>query len=982
METPVRILVVEDDPDLLEATVRLVKGAGHSTVAATSGQSALERTREFRPDLILLDVDLPDINGIEVCRQIKSNATLGEVLVVLITGRYTQKKEQVIGLESGADGYIVRPISNRELLARVRVFIRILHLNRSLREQAHTLEARNEELRQSRIEALKLRDDAVAAQKRAEAALKALGEREYRLRLTLESGKGGLWEWDPRSDAVHWDARMRELFGTDPDSELPSRSRFLELVHPADREGIEAEIARIQENPGRFAIEFRTVLPDGRTRWISSFGDVTRDSTGQPERVIGVDFDITERKRAEEALSESESRLAGIVESAMDAIISVDESQRIVMINSAAEQLFGYEAGRLTGQPLSVLIPERFRSTHARDVDCFGKKDVTNRRMGESSEIRGLRATGEEFPIEASISQVMARGRRKLFTVILRDITERHWTDIRRKLQFVTTRALAESTSLAEAAPAILRAVCESLDWSFGEIWEKSPGAKAMRLAACWHPPSLPLESFAVATRSMKFTKGIGLPGKVWATRRPARIGDVAKDPSFLRREAAATHGLHSAFAYPIVMGSEVFGVMLFFTPTIHGNPQDLMQIFASIGAQIAQFIERRRAEVALAVEQRRNMKALELRARQQTAISRLAQHALADCELDTILDEAVSIVDKVLGFEFCKVLQLQPAGTSLLMRAGTGWKKGIVGHATLPTGPDSQTGYALLSKEPVVIEDLRTETRFSAPQLLLDHGILSGITVLIHGRRQPYGILGAHCDRMRKFSADDLHFLQSVADVLAATVERRDLEEELLEISNREQRWIGQELHDGLCQKLAGLRMKTELIARNLPQDAELKGDLSEIAQLLAGTVNEARMLARGLSPVDIESHGLMSALEELAASVISLHQVECCFACECPVPVQDNRAATHLYRIAQEAIHNAIRHGHAKNIVVTLSRVDGVIKLGIADDGSGLPPNAGERHGMGIPIMSYRAEMIGGRLSIEPRKPRGTFVECRFNA
>ncbi len=110
----------------------------------------------------------------------------------------------------------------------------------------------------------------------------------------------------------------------------------------------------------------------------------------------------------------------------------------------------------------------------------------------------------------------------------------------------------------------------------------------------------------------------------------------------------------------------------------------------------------------------------------------------------------------------------------SLQMRAGTGWSEGCVGHETLPTGPNSQVGLTILSKEPEIAEDLRTETRFSAPQLLLDHKVLSGITVLIHGRKNPFGVLGVHSNRPRKFTEEDLQFLKSVADVLAAAVERR----------------------------------------------------------------------------------------------------------------------------------------------------------------------------------------------------------------
>src|SRR5205085_4624051 len=130
--------------------------------------------------------------------------------------------------------------------------------------------------------------------------------------------------------------------------------------------------------------------------------------------------DITERKRAERALRESQERMAGILNSAMDAIITVDASQNIVLFNDAAEQMFGYSAKDVLGLPLDRFIPERFRPTHHKHIPAFGQADVTKRRMGALGAIFGVRANGEEFPIEASISQVEAGGQ-KLYTVILRD---------------------------------------------------------------------------------------------------------------------------------------------------------------------------------------------------------------------------------------------------------------------------------------------------------------------------------------------------------------------------------------------------------------------------------------------------------------------------------------------------------------------------------------------------------------------------------
>jgi len=131
-------------------------------------------------------------------------------------------------------------------------------------------------------------------------------------------------------------------------------------------------------------------------------------------------------------------------------------------------------------------------------------------------------------------------------------------------------------------------------------------------------------------------------------------------------------------------------------------------------------------------------------------------------------------MVAETLGTEFCKVLEMLPDRRSLLLRTGVGWKAEMFDRATVPTGTDSQAGYALLSEEPVVVADFRTESRFNVLPLLHELGIVSGVTVIIRGREQSFGVLAVHTIRQRSFSLDDVNFLRSVANVLAAAMENQ----------------------------------------------------------------------------------------------------------------------------------------------------------------------------------------------------------------
>ncbi|MDX1665309.1 MAG: PAS domain S-box protein [Candidatus Promineifilaceae bacterium] len=171
----------------------------------------------------------------------------------------------------------------------------------------------------------------------------------------------------------------------------------------------------------------------------------------------------------------------------------------------------------------------------------------------------------------------------------------------------------------------------------------------------------------------------------------------------------------------------------------------------------------------------------LEARVQQQAVVARLGQQALASQDLQALMDEAVVRVAVTLNAEYTKILELLPVGSELLLKAGVGWKEEYrIGEATVSAGLESQAGYTLNSADPVVVDDLRTETRFGGPPLLHDHGVVSGISVIVHGVEGPYGVFGAHTTSQREFSRYDVDFLQSVANVIASALQRRNVEETL----------------------------------------------------------------------------------------------------------------------------------------------------------------------------------------------------------
>jgi PAS domain S-box-containing protein len=201
-----------------------------------------------------------------------------------------------------------------------------------------------------------------------------------------------------------------------------------------------------------------------------------------------------------------------------------------------------------------------------------------------------------------------------------------------------------------------------------------------------------------------------------------------------------------------------------------HDFDEEEVELSLNIARQIGLGIERKQAEARLRV-----------RVTQQREVALLGEAALRRQDLQLLFGRATLGVADTLGVEYCKVLELLPGGRELLLRDGVGWREGLAGKATVSAGLESQAGYTLLSDEPVVVRDLRQEKRFSGPPLLLEHGVVSGMSCIIRGTGgKPWGVLGAHSRRPIGFTLDDVAFLQSVANLLGSAIQRRDAEEGL----------------------------------------------------------------------------------------------------------------------------------------------------------------------------------------------------------
>ena len=379
----------------------------------------------------------------------------------------------------------------------------------------------------------------------------------------------------------------------------------------------------------------------------------------------------------------------------------------------------------------------------------------------------------------------------------------------------------------------------------------------------------------------------------------------------------------------------------------------------------------------------KREQMELETRTRQQAVVAELGLRALANDGLQSLMDDEVASVARTLGVEYVKIVELLPGGEELLMRAGMGWEEGLVGSARESAGLGSQAGYTLLVNEPVIVEDLSTETRFNPPPLVQERGGVSGMTVVIPGREEPFGVLGAHSRSRRTFSEDDVNFLQAVANVLATAIERHETEKKFLEVRETERSRIARDIHDEALQDLSGALVE----ARQLQSISESPESARRLVRLVA-TLDRIGQQLRG-AIYDLRLEGEQDELfPKLLESLVELHRgmaPESDIALEVHDGVLSGplgERGRQLLRILGEALTNVRRHSGASHVRVGVGITEEKLWAEVVDDGRGFDATEGSEEaasatgGLGIRGMRERARALGGDLKIESNPETGTKV------
>lgn len=364
-------------------------------------------------------------------------------------------------------------------------------------------------------------------------------------------------------------------------------------------------------------------------------------------------------------------------------------------------------------------------------------------------------------------------------------------------------KALVENHDLSSALRAVLKIICEFTGWIAGTAWLPAKDEAQITLCSFWHRDDPKVAELIAVWQQQSVARDV-VPRRVWHNTTALAAESAG---TFSMTPAAAKAGINAEFGVPIADNQHVNAVLVFYAQDCHKDGGRLVQLASRIATQVGFALQHKRLEAKILSQQdptsrsQENLKKqvelrtaelsfanqmlqaeifvreevenrIEERVRQQEAVADIGQQALGGMDLAELLQACTDLVAKTLNVEFCKVLELMPGNDTLLLRAGVGWKHALAGQTTVGVGTDSQAGYTLQSKEPVVVRDLRVDERFNGPPLLRDHGVISGISVIIGRSDRPFGVLGAHSAEERAFSQDDINFLQAIANVLSHVIE------------------------------------------------------------------------------------------------------------------------------------------------------------------------------------------------------------------
>lgn len=411
-------------------------------------------------------------------------------------------------------------------------------------------------------------------------------------------------------------------------------------------------------------------------------------------------MEMKSRKIAEEKII----NLSFAVEQSSNIVIITDTAGNIEYVNTKFTEVTGYTPEEVIGRNPRILKSDKTPREEYKQL----WETITNGKEWRG-EFYNKKKNGEFFWTSESISPIRnPDGIITHFVGSQEDITEQKQNERRRTAQYAVTRSLAESAMFEEAIQKTLNAICECLEWDFGSFWMVDHRSNVLHCTKSWQSPSVKVQEFLSITHAITFSSGVGLPGRVWASGKPAWIADVTQDPNFPRGLIAAKEGLHGAFAFPVRIRDEIVGVIECFSHEVKQPDVDLLDMMAAIGGQVGLFVKRRQAEERVRQQLRR-----------LAALHEIDMAIVGTLDLNIMLNVFLEKAVAHLNVDAASILLLDEFTQVLEYGAGTGFRTDAIQRSRVHLG-EGTAGRAALDQKTISIPDLRKAgDTFSRAELL-----------------------------------------------------------------------------------------------------------------------------------------------------------------------------------------------------------------------------------------------------------------------
>lgn len=680
--------------------------------------------------------------------------------------------------------------------------------------------------------------------------------------------------------------------------------------------------------------------------------------------------DNSEQKRAYRLLEEYAREVEDLYNNAPCGYHSIDSDGVFVRLNDTELKWLGYAREEMIGKmkPTDMMTPA--------SAQAFNENFSRFKEHGSVFELEFemLRKDGTTFPVHSSATAVRdAAGNFMMSRMTLLNIATRKQAERFLAAQYDINSILASAATLEEAMPKLLCTVCEKTSWDVGEFWLIDQRAHVARCVEFWHVPAIKLHEFQKVARQSRYPMGVGMPGRVWKSGQPAWIVDVLHDDNFPRAPFAAAAGLHSALGYPITLRQEVIGVMGFFSREVRQPNPDQLRMFDALSSQIGQFIERKRAELAV----------LDIAKGVSATTGEMFFRSLVE-HLAKTLEADYAFVGELTGrnLERVRTIAVWAEG-----KIADNFEYDLMGTPCKNVTTESLCSYAS-----------GVQCEFPQDELLRTMQVEGYVgTPLFDAHRRAFGLMVVLYRRPISHPRLVESMLNIFAVRAAAELERRRFEKALraneeqlrrlathLQASHEAERThLAREVHDELGQYLTGLKMDVTFMEDLLkaPNDeanrVALRQKASAMSKLLDTSVQSVRKISTALRPVVLDRLGLLAAIEWQAEEFQERTGIRCeCFLTVAEVNL-DRDCATAVFRILQEALTNVMRHAFATRVTIAFVRETDHYLFEVKDNGKGVQEDEPHKlDALGILGMQERAQVFGGTVTLIGEPGKGTTV------